>query len=252
MSVLRLIKIAFALLLMAMPAMASGITLDGTVTYRERIALPQGAQLRVTLVALPSGASIAGASATIPAIGQVPLNYVLNVRSELAGGPYGLVAEIRSGGRILFSNTQPVPVDPAAQVPVHILVLSMPHRPPYSQPAPTLPPNELIDIVWTVTSIAGTPATGTRPVTLSIAPDLRAGGHAGCNNYFAEASMSDNQISFGPAAATRMACEPALMAQESAYLTALAAVASFEHDGDSLRLLDPAGIPLVGLVRSRE
>lgn len=250
MSVLKLIHVVLALLLLAGPALADNVTFTGTVTYRERIALPQGAQLRITLVALPDGRPIAGASATIPAIGQVPLNYALNVRTALSTGPYGLVAEIRRGGRILFRNAQPTPVDPAMPAPVDILVQSVPGQPahPPVQPPP-IPSSDLIDVVWTVTSIGGTPVIGTRPPTLSIAPDLRAGGHASCNSYFAEASLTGNRIVFGPAAATQMACAPELMAQENAYLSALAAVAGFEIDGDSLRLLDAAGVALVGLVR---
>jgi Heat shock protein len=251
MSVLKLIHVVLALLLLAGPAMADNLTLSGTVTYRERIALPPGAQLRVTLVALPDGRPIAGASATIPAIGQVPLNYALNVRTKLSTGPYGLVAEIRGGGRILFRNAQPVPVDPAMPAPIDILVRSVPGHPvpPPVQPPP-MPSGDLLDVLWTVTSIGGTPVTGSRPPTLSIASDLRAGGHASCNSYFAEASMTGNRLVFGPAAATRMACAPELMAQENAYLSALAAVTGFEIDGDSLRLLDAAGVALVGLVRS--
>src|SRR5690606_3868788 len=125
MLVLKLIRIVLALTLMAAPAMAETVTLDGTVTYRERIALPQGAQLRISLVALPSGAAIVGASSDIPVIGQVPLAFSLNIRSKLTGDAYGLVAEIRSGGHTLFRNAAPVPVDPYAALPVHILLQSV-------------------------------------------------------------------------------------------------------------------------------
>ncbi|ODT78350.1 MAG: hypothetical protein ABS76_24260 [Pelagibacterium sp. SCN 64-44] len=245
----KLIRIVLALMLMAAPAMADAITLTGTVTYHERMALPPGAQLRVTLVALPSGEAVAGASAAIPAKGQVPLEFTLDVRSQLGGPAYGLLAEISAGGRVLFRNARPVSVDPASGQPVQIVVQSMPRTP--IEPLP-LPPPELIDITWKTTSIGGRPVLEARPVTLSIAADQRASGHGGCNNYFAEASIVGTTISFGPAAATRMACPPEVMAQENAYFTALAAVASFALDGTSLRLLDAAGVPLIGLVHASE
>ncbi|ODT65833.1 MAG: hypothetical protein ABS75_29995 [Pelagibacterium sp. SCN 63-23] len=245
MSAIRLVQIIFAFLLMALPALAQGITLNGTVTYYERIALPANAQLRVSLVALPGGAPIAGASATIPARGQVPLAFLLNLHRKPAGESYGLLAEIRSGGSLLFANVAPVPVSLAAGQPVAIVVQSMPRTP--EPPIPPLP--DIVDITWSVTSIGGRPANAPQPLTLSIAADLRASGHGGCNNYFAEATIIGKALSFGPAAATRMACAAELMTQESGFFAALAAVASFERDGDSLRLLDAAGIPLVGLVR---
>ncbi len=245
MSVSGLVRIILAFVLMAAPALAEGVTLSGTVTYLERIALPANAQLRISLVTLPSGAPVAGASASIPAKGQVPLAFSLNLHRKPADGNYGLLAEIRSGNRVLFRNSQPAPVSPQTSRPVEIVVQSMPYNP--EPPLPTLP--EITDIVWTVTSIGGRPATGPRPPTLSIAGDLRASGHGGCNNYFAETSLTLTTISFGPAAATRMACAPNIMQQEDAYFTALAAVSGFQLEGNGLRLLDAAGIPLIGLVR---
>lgn len=243
------IRIILALLLMAAPAWAEPVSFTGTVTYRERIALPAGAQLRVTLVNIPSGRPVAGASASIPAKGQVPLSFALNVRTALTGNAYGLVADIQRAGQTLFRNPDPHPVDTAAAMPIEIVVRSIPQAP--AEPLPTLP-SGLIDGVWKVTSIGGRPVAGERPVTLSIAADQRAGGHSGCNNYFAEASITRSAIAFGPAASTRMACAPVLMVQEDAYFAALAAVASFQLEGTTLRLLDAAGIPLIGLVRDKE
>jgi heat shock protein HslJ len=49
-------------------------------------------------------------------------------------------------------------------------------------------------------------------------------------------------MSIGPAVATRMACaDEGVMDQETAYLTALESVASYEIRGDGLRLLDSEG-----------
>lgn len=248
MSLLRLVQIVFACLFMATPALADGVTLSGNVTYHERMALPGNVQLRISLVTLPSGVPIAGASADIPAKGQVPLAFSLNLHRRPASGNYGLLAEIRSGGTVLFRNMQPVALAEDITRPVEILVQPMPRSP--APPAPVLP--DILDAVWTVTSIGGRPATGPRPLTLTIAADLRTSGHGGCNNYFAEASLTSDTLIFGPAAATRMACAAELMSQENAFFAALAAVTSFELDGASLRLLDAAGIPLIGLVRSAD
>jgi putative lipoprotein len=254
MRIAKLIMAVLALALMIAPAWASGTSITGTVTYRERIALPPDAWLRVTLVHLESGAPVVGASASIPARGQVPIGFALNVRSDLAGrtDDLGLIAEISQGGRVLFRNDRPQPVDLDAAHQPPILLRRQADPAPQPQEPPVVSTPDLFDIVWTATSIGGRPVVGTRPLTLSVSPDYRAGGSGGCNNYFTEASIEGKAIAFGPPAATRMACAGDLMAQEHAYFTALSAVASFEIEGNSLRLYDAAGIPLIGLVRATE
>lgn len=256
----RLIHAIVLLLMMLSGQATAATTLHGTVTYRERMELPADAWLRVTLVDLTTMTPVVGASAGIPAKGQVPIAFALNVHSDLAGssGQYGLIAEISSSGQVLFSTAKPAPVSLGDSRSTAILLYRQPAPPPppAPAPAPALPmpvtPTELFDTLWRVTSVGGRPTTRGKPPTLSIAPDHRAGGFGGCNNYFTEASINTPDLSFGPAAATRMACAPELMEIEVAYFSALAAVASYELDDQGLRLLDAAGIPLIGLVRTTE
>jgi putative lipoprotein len=252
MHIFRLTRALLALLLfMSAPALAI-TTISGTATYRERMALPDNAWLRVTLIDMATMTPVVGASASIPARGQVPIGFALNVHSQIenADGAYGLAAEISSGGVVLFRTEHPAPIKIGQPAPVDVLLFRAPPPPP----APAIPaaPAELFSAVWTVTSIGGQPAIGQRRPTLSIAADHRAGGFGGCNNYFTEASVDGEAISFGPAAATRMACAVDIMDQETAYFAALTAVASYELDKHGLRLLDAAGIPLIGLVRATE
>lgn len=243
--------IAFLLLLVA-PAWAEPVTLNGSVTYRERIALPAGATLHVTLVRRDALAPVAGASAAIPAKGVPPIAFALNLHAGIDpfDGTHGVLAEIRAGGQVLFRNPVAVPVPDPDAGPLSILLNFSPQ--PVAEPAPDLSVPDFIEMEWTVTSIGGRPVTGTRPLTLSIAADLRAGGSGGCNNFFTEATIDGDAIAFGPPAATRMACEPSIMDQEFAYFAALDAIAAYERDEQGLRLLDAAGIPLIGLVRATE
>lgn len=250
----RLIRtVALLLMVFSAPAMAA-TTLNGTVSYRERMALPADAWLRVTLVDLTSMTPVVGASAGIPAKGQIPIGFALNVHSQIerTDGAYGLLAEISSAGQVLFHTPAPVPVTIGDSAPTAIMVYRMPTQPPRPTPPVPATPSELFGTLWTVTSIGGRPVVAPQPPTLSIAPDHRAGGFGGCNNYFTEASIDAEAMSFGPAAATRMACAPELMDEETTYFTALSAVASYELDDQGLRLLDAAGVPLIGLVRSAE
>lgn len=249
----KLVGIIVALALLTLPAFAQGTTLTGTVTYRERMALPAGAFLQVTLVRLPGNQAVSGAAAAIPAKGGVPIAFSLNLHDTLAsdGTRYGLIADIAAEGRVLFRTPQPVQIDLATNTPIAITVQFSPDPPSDAAPVP-IAPDGLLDVVWTVTSIGGKPVSGTRPLTLSIAADHRTGGTAGCNNFFTEAEIEAARIEFGPAATTRMACTTDVMAQERTYLAALAAVGRYELDATSLRLLDAAGIPLIGLVRDAE
>lgn len=254
---MRLVRFAvalIALLVVIVPAAADDITFTGEVTYRERVALPPGAELRITLVAQPGARPIVGATADIAGRANVPLQFALDVRSSVIkpGGDYGLLAEIRSEGRTLFRSQQPIPVDAAAPAHALILVTLSPDPPPAAAGA-ILPPidtaDPLLNTVWTVTSIGGEPTLAGSKVTFSIAADYRAGGNSGCNNYFTEAGFTGPPLTFGPIAGTRIACAPDIMAQETRFFAALGATAGYELAGNTLKLFDAAGVPLVGLVQ---
>ncbi|UYO01091.1 MAG: META domain-containing protein [Devosia sp.] len=250
------------LALSVFPTLAQPVSLSGTVTYRERMALPPGASLTIAVVTLGGNSVIASAHSAVVAGSQPPLDFTLNLRSQSvhSAGKVGLVATISHGGTPLFRNAVPVPVDLSRPDGYAIMVQRLPAPPPPAEPPPAPEPEpepeddmpidaELLETVWVVTSIGGRPVSAERPATLSIALDRRAGGTSGCNSYFSEAVIEADTIAFSAAAATRMACAPELMEQESAYFAALAAVRFYQVEGNSLRLLDAARVPLVGLVR---
>jgi len=241
----------FALALLALFGVATAaesVTFTGEVTYRERMALPPDARLRMTLVRLPGEGRVVSATGQPTQGGQVPLTFTLNVRSTVlqSGGSYGLRAEILSGGQVLFRNARPVAVDPARPEAGTILV----NRVEGPRPGPVAPANPLADTEWVVTSIGGKPMVPQSKVTLQILADNGAGGRGGCNSYFAETRFEDSPLSFGPVAGTLMACSQELMDQEGRYFDALAATADFTRNGNSLHLLDKGGKVLVELERA--
>lgn len=247
----RLLALFLVLLLSALPVVAAPETVTGTVTYRERIALPPGASLRVTLVRLDTGAPVLGVNATLDHPGQPPFTFTLNLRTSLAEAPHGVVAEIMAGGQVLFRSAATLLGEQGA--PIAILVQPargaplLPERLDLPAPDP-----RLVGRTWNVTSIGGRPVLpGTVP-TLVLAADLRANGFAGCNEYFAEARLEEGMLHFGPPAATRKSCAGAMADQELALFAALAATAGYIVDGPRLRLLDAAGVPLLGLIASQE
>jgi heat shock protein HslJ len=66
--------------------------------------------------------------------------------------------------------------------------------------------------------------------------DGQASGAAFCNRFFAPVEADGPALSLGDIGSTQMACAPDVMAAESAYLAALAAVGTAVRDGDDLVL----------------
>jgi putative lipoprotein len=87
---------------------------------------------------------------------------------------------------------------------------------------------------------------------MRIDTDGKVSGSTGCNRFTGTAAIVGTSLTFAPLATTRMACDPALMKQESAILAALQSVKSFALVGsDRLNLLDAGGQPVVRLVTAK-
>lgn len=65
----------------------------------------------------------------------------------------------------------------------------------------------------------------------------RLAGRSGCNRYNAAFELSGEGLSIGPAASTRMACAPDLMAQEQQFLADLQRISRFDIDPSGALLL---------------
>src|SRR5262245_29887728 len=104
---------------------------------------------------------------------------------------------------------------------------------------------------------SGTPLEGTAWVLTADAPlgvaleaiavtaefkDGRLSGHSGCNRYTAPYTVDGDSLTIGPdIGGTSMACPPAQMAVERAYLDRLPKVAKYAIDGKKLTLTDDEG-----------
>jgi len=75
----------------------------------------------------------------------------------------------------------------------------------------------------------------------------RIDGSTGCNRFFGSyAATEDNRLTPGPViGATRMACPPAIAAQEQRYLDLLPQVGAWQREADTLRLLNKDREPLL-------
>lgn len=253
---MRYVLAMMALLLaFASPALAAKVTLTGDVTYRERIALPPGGTLTVSLIdlAAPDQPRVS-AKAAIATPGKVPLTFTLNFDENVvvAGHKYALLAEISGEDAVWFRNAEPYPVDPLAPAaPILIIANVVPSATAVTPPAPPAPP-AILDITWQAESINGVPVARGIVSSLSIGADKRAGGRGGCNSWFAQADLNGERLVFSAVAATRMACASEhATKQEGSFFAALAATRFWRLDKDHLTLLDANGAALASFVKSR-
>lgn len=100
---------------------------------------------------------------------------------------------------------------------------------------------------WRLEDIAGGGVLDRIQVVLNIDADGRVSGSGGCNRMSARALVAGQNISFSLVATTRMACPPAVMAQEQRFTAALASVRSWRADPATRKLYLTAadGAPLL-------
>jgi heat shock protein HslJ len=113
--------------------------------------------------------------------------------------------------------------------------------------SPLPEPNALTGSAWQLTAIGGSdPVSGTL-VTLQFDADGSVAGSDGCNRYVASYTIDEGAgtIAFVPGPGTMMACDQAVMDQGAAYTAALAGVAAFTLEGDTLTLSDAGGDPVL-------
>ena len=90
---------------------------------------------------------------------------------------------------------------------------------------------------WTLAALDGAPVpdVGKTPA-LEILEDGAVSGVSGVNSFRTQLEIDDGRLAFGPAAGTKMAGPPAAMDLETTFLARLAAVSTYDTDGDTLRL----------------
>jgi putative lipoprotein len=92
---------------------------------------------------------------------------------------------------------------------------------------------------WLAESIAGRPVLARTPALTFEVGSLS--GTGGCNRIFGSYQSSGASLAVSGMGATRMACEPAIMSQESAFLAALDSVRAYRIEESRLLLLDDGG-----------
>jgi heat shock protein HslJ len=95
---------------------------------------------------------------------------------------------------------------------------------------------------WVLESLRGKSALSEITVTAGFQVDGRTSGSAGCNNYNAIYEVDGDNISIGPAAATRMFCpEPKGIVQEVQYLAVLETASTYLIEVDKMEIRTAEG-----------
>jgi heat shock protein HslJ len=108
--------------------------------------------------------------------------------------------------------------------------------PPAAETATAAAPPSLLGTKWLLEDLGGTGVLARVQATLEFPDAGKAGGSGSCNRYFGSVEIGDESISFGPLAATRMACDEAVNTQESKFLKALQDAERYTIDGSVLRI----------------
>lgn len=232
----------------ASPSLAAPATIRGSVSYRERIALPPSATVTVQLIDVSrAGASFTIIAETTTRPGRnVPVPYVIryNDRDIRPNRRYALRAEIRDGRRLLFTTTRNYPILSGGR---ETTDLQLERAGAAARPEPDREPSLVGS--WVVVDLAGERLGGGKPPVMQISPDNRVSGNTGCNGFGAELRFNRREIEFSRAISTQMACQPPVMRQERAFLSLLGDVRRYEFSqrNNKLLLQDRRGRTLIQL-----
>ncbi len=214
---------------------SEGKPIYGNVSYRENVAVPEGAELGIQLLDISRAdapATVLGAL-NLPVSGSPPFSFELSYDPAQIESRhrYSLRATIRRDGELLFSSTEFI--DPFGEPPLAIQLTQI-------QPAPK-PGFPLAGRGWRFTTIDGNevPATVNGQVVslLFDATEPRLSGFAGCNRYTGALSHGpNNALTFGAVAGTRRACVQGAELETSVYRL-FSQVRSYRLAGKELQLL---------------
>ena len=236
--------LAVASFWVALSTAATAGTIEGTATYRERIAVPPDATLYVELQDVSRADAPAVSLATKRyAMSGVPAQFELVFDDNLIkdGHRYVVRASINQGRKLLFTTDTAYPVltDGAGNSADLVLV--------QVQGAAMLENTR-----WTAAALNGEKIETERRPEIAFAEGGAFSGSGGCNRFNGQAEISGANISFPDnMAATLMACPPALEEVERQFFALLQEVTTYAMEGGAMAFLDAAGEPIVTFTRTQ-
>lgn len=216
--------------------------IEGSVWYRERMALPTNAEIHIFLedVARMDVPSDVIATTSFTPQGGPPWAFSLAYDPGKLHdrGRYVLRVRIEADGRLLFINTESIPAfGRDSEMPLEILVSRVPES--RRDVDNNVPDVSLTDTYWKLTEIDGQPATlgavGREVHMVLTSEGHQVHGFSGCNRFTGSYERDESQLRFRPLASTRMACLEG-MDQEQRFLELLTKTMRFTINSDNLAL----------------
>ena len=224
--------------LLASSALAVDIEkIEGEASWDGSDPVPRGAMLEVDLIDLSrDGSGVVLSRMRFKPESSTPLPFTLHYDAELVrqGDRYSLAARLVRGDDVLFRSRAPVPV----------LRTFQRDRPQINlEPvAPVVAGGTPVGQSWRVVSIAGQIPRRVTRIHISFDEDGTAKGSFGCNKFKADYVVDGPKFELKRINATNRGCQPAIATQERAVRAAYNRTATYERSGDSLILLDGAGL----------
>jgi putative lipoprotein len=217
---------------------------EGTAAYRERIALPPGAEFEAVLqdITIADAPAIQVGRTLITDTPNPPIRFTIPYDPAKidAGRHYSVRAVIRVDGKLWFTSDQVYPVlTRGAGHSVDILMRRVPALP--------VKDAALLGTRWKILSLAGeplqVPSSEREPQLVLANEDGRESWSAtvGCNQMAGALSVSAKQIAFKSGVSTLMACPPPLDELEQKLGQSLLASTQWRIEGGRLELRDDAG-----------
>ena len=241
---------AAALLAMAGAALAEAGVIRGRATTGGAIELKPGTVLEVELLDV-SGADAPGekrGSVSVPVkrLGPIPFVLSYDPAAIVAEGRYAVSARLVQDGRAIMASDGATPVlTGGAGNTAEIALVAQ------AEPQPVAGTDAAAAALVGTWNLGGTSegvvAGGGASLTLTEAAE--ALGRGGCNSFRASYSLDGGTFRFGPIAATRRACPPPQMQEETRFFAALEATRGVRVEDGALLLLDAAGATLLRLER---
>jgi putative lipoprotein len=239
--------LALAFFTAATPVPAQSI--QGTATYRERIALPPDAVFDVVVedVSRADAPAAIVAATRMASPGNPPIAFTLaydpaKISEERR---YVIRASVLVGGKLMFTTDTASPVITRG-APVDVsLMMRLVTSPPTAAGG-----RSLEGTYWRAIELAGKPMPAQDPkreAHLVFQPGGRVTGSDGCNRITGGYHQQDDALTFGQIAGTRMACADSAEI-EGAFQAALKGTARFRIAGDRLELFDGAGARVAAFV----
>lgn len=208
----------------------------GTVSYREKIALPANSVITVQLLEVSrqdTPATIISQQAITTSGEQIPISFKLPFDSSKINPnhTYSIRATIKMDDQLAFTSTTNYPVITQGHPTEVALIVQKVFALSWEQ--------KLIGTQWLLEDLAGEGVLDRLQTTLQFDDGGRISGFAGCNSYFGSYQINGNSFRVTQIGSTFKMCPSAVMNQETRFLIIIEKAQQISLENDFLFIESP-------------